>query len=241
MVGKCAKPGGDAGFREWLSSAEKVYFIVLGIALFMHVPSLIQTHGIRPADVYVSGGLILGTSVAWIWYRLRRNSVTAMFGYSYVVLVSTLIGFLLTMWEMRQLSKLGWLFMEFLWLYVAVFLVISVALPVIFVKRWQYLHDMFEDFRTHLPSGVISAARLWWWMSFKGSANRWSGARIALWIGIITTISMAIGVLGGRDAFGYFLFLSFLLITPATIAVVIARVWLQWKYLGWEDLEIQWT
>ena len=239
MAGEHVNQASIAAFQNWLSSIDKLIFIVLGVASMAPIMSLIQGHGIRSLDIYVTGVLILVTLVAWIWHQLRRNSLMALFSYSYVSLTSLFLGFLWGIPQILSTTKLAWLIDNYLALYIFVFTTILVILPWVFIKRWGYLSEMFEDFRAHLPAGTISVERLWWWMSFKGESNRWPKNRIAAWIGFVTTMSLAIGIFGGRNAFGYFLFLVFLVMTPSVTAVFLARIWLQWRYLGWHDLEIQ--
>ena len=61
---------------------------------------------------------------------------------------------------------------------------------------------------------------------------------MALIIGGATTSAMLIGGFGGRDALGYFLFLFFLVGSPTVLAVIVARLWLQRKYLQGRDLRV---
>ena len=229
---------GSRILRQNVEAMLRVPYLCLIPAGLILMPSLILEKSV-PAWLYVTAAaFVVFPLLAAIWYRTHSDSMNAYFVLNSVGALCLITGFLLASWEMHWLSTIGWLYTDYVLLYVIGFLALCTGTALIVILRSETLRRKFGFLATRLSHGYITDEQLWYWTLPSAINVDQLKQRIHVFGGVAVLGTLAAGTLGGRAVLGYFYFVMLLPLVAVVLGSTMARFWAHWKYLRWQDLRV---
>jgi hypothetical protein len=224
--------------RQFVDVMLQVPYVCLVPSALTVLPSLITLHYFSRWAVVCAIAVLVGPLLARVWYQSHPRSMNAFFLLNSIGALSLTAGLLSAMWEMRRLSRLGWLYTDYVSLYVISFIGLGAGTAIIVFSKSDTLKRKFEYLKDRLSEGFITDDQLWYWTSPAGASVDQLKWRIRSFSGVAVFGTLASGFLGGKAGLGYFYFLISLLLVAVALGLAIARFWAHWKYLRFQDLRI---
>jgi len=202
-----------------------------------HSKSLAQTDLL---SAVVAAALLVACSLAGVWqYRRNRRSLRAILrlfqmgawplSLSFLALALALV----TAMGSAQVYAAHWPVI------LSVFVGVLLALTGSYVTYRRVYRDQYEAFASYRAAGTMSADALYAILSFQGRSTR-AAARLPLIVGVAVPLFAIVGLTLNqvlhRDIREMLAVCIFFLLSNYFMAVLIARRWLQWRYLGAQDL-----
>lgn len=216
---------------------ERGVIVVAAIAGVALVVRLIAKAPVMHAVFFAFGLITVGLAGRW-YYRRHRHSLKAVLLFSHLVIWPLCIALAWLMWDVTLLSRYRDSYVAHIGHFVVVFIAALIAFLVYHVRYWKDGHRLFADLASYRSRGVVDSEALFDILSFRGRAIR---AQLIMPVaaGLASTTVIGLSVFFNRDVVGLFLFVALgLLLSPYIMAVSIARLVLQARYLGADDLII---
>jgi hypothetical protein len=178
----------------------------------------------------------LTSSVVGVW-QYRRNqqslrSILRLFQLAGWPLAVTLGEF---MWNVSYLTGTHALYASHMATIGFIFALVFAIYLALYLCFWATFTYSYTVFKEHRAEGGIAARDLY--LLLVGRSSRWT--KLALFVTISIPVTMLVSRIAGRIAYDVFLLaMVTLVLFPYIAAVLVARIYLQRKYLGSEDLRI---
>jgi hypothetical protein len=225
-------------FRQFLEAMLRVPYLCLVPSGLILMPNLISEQQV-PVWLYMAAStFVLVPFSAVVWYRVRSDSLNAYLILSSVSALSLTTGFLAASWQMRLLYAAGWLYRDYILLYVIGFVALCGGTAVLVISKSETLRRKFEFLRACSSQGYMTEEQFWYWATVRGANANQLMRRIQFFGGMIVVCTLIVGFLGGGAALGFVYFLMLAFLAAVLFGITIARAWAHWKYLGWQDLRI---
>jgi hypothetical protein len=204
--------------------------IQLGALLIAHI-------SIIPAALFAL--VFVGSSIFGCWqYRRQRRSVKKIFllfqlnGGSLAFTLGTF------MWNGSYLTGTHSLYAEHWVEIAAMFAGMLTILSFYYAKYWPDGKEMYRRLSLFRTSGNISASELYALLTFQGRSTRVL-AKLPIIVGISVPLTMLASHVIEHKSYDFFLFVSLtLILCPYLLAGLVARLYLQQRYLGNDDLQV---
>jgi hypothetical protein len=142
------------------------------------------------------------------------------------------------MWNVSYLTGTHSFYARFGGQIAVIFAAMLAGLSLFYVRYWRDGRELFETLGSHRAQGSISAGELYGLLTFQGRSTRMLSV-LPVAVGIAVPVSGILAHALGRNIWEFCLFTFLtLILSPYIIAVLIARRWLQKRYLGSDDLII---
>jgi hypothetical protein len=183
--------------------------------------------------------LLVGCAVIGCWqYRRNRRSIKRIFlllqlnGWPLAITLGEM------MWTASYLTGMNALYREHLIAFGSFFLVVLFLFTCYYIWYWRDGREMYGAIGLHRTQGSISATELHRALTYNGRSMRVLSV-LPMIVGVAVPILMLAHFLIGPRGYGFFLFvLTTLVVVPYVFAILIARISLQHRYLGDDDLTV---
>ena len=126
------------------------------------------------------------------------------------------------------------------WLAIALFFLLNlIAFTFYYTALWRDGQDQYRMLGAYRPEGRIPASELYRLLTFQGRSTRML-SKLALIVGVSVPITTILAVVArhviGRDVREFLAYVISLTLSSYIMSILIARRWLQHRYLGVDDL-----
>ena len=225
----------EAGFNFAAMTVRKVAYVNVLFALFLIVPDL-YAHIYTPWQWGGGGGLSLLGFYASLRWRYGRQTLRALlllfdritFSFSPLILI--------VFWRSGITSDKAWLYLDYRYVYSAIFLVIFFV--TMFMPS-RTLANKFEAMNPYYPQGTIPAGDLYrLWFYYRGAEQWQKGGQYAILMGVMATSGLIASAIGGSDYLFFYLFILGLPLMSLLLGGTIGRRLRQGRYFQGRDLLI---
>jgi len=212
--------------------------VVLVVLLGVPIACRLSAH--EPSEGMIGFALLLVVCALVGAWQHRRNprslrSILLLFQLSGWPLA---LAFAVFMWNVSYLTGTHELYAERLPLLIAMFAAVLAIVSAYYIAFWRDGRDLYEALGARRSRGSISPDELHQLLTFKGRSTRMLAVMPVI-VGLSVPITMVIARLIDRNIWELtvFVLLTFIL-PPYIMAVLIARRFLQSRYLGASDLTV---
>lgn len=242
MMGKTTRwpslrfePRASGPLWEYLKGVEggpKVLALLNGIQLGLLL--------IARAPIAVAAAIALASltsSIAGVW-QFRRNqrslrSILRLFQLEGWPLAVTLGEF---MWSVSYLTGTHASYASHMTTIGFVFVMVLAIYLVLYLRIWNTFTDSYAALKKPRAEGEISARDLH--ILLMGRSSGWT-TRLPLFVALSIPATMLVSRIAGHSVYDVFLFVILTLVLfPCFAAILIARIYLQRRYLGSDDIRI---
>lgn len=229
------EPRASGPLWEYLKGVEggpKVLALLNGIQLGLLL--------IARAPIAVAAAIALASltsSIAGVW-QFRRNqrslrSILRLFQLEGWPLAVTLGEF---MWSVSYLTGTHASYASHMTTIGFVFVMVLAIYLVLYLRIWNTFTDSYAALKKHRAEGEISARDLH--ILLMGRSSGWT-TRLPLFVALSIPATMLVSRIAGHSVYDVFLFVILTLVLfPCFAAILIARMYLQRRYLGSDDIRI---